>query len=555
MPKKILCFLLILYFLFSCKTTSENKNKDNEKYFGNFNEIKPDSQLSLKSEKDWYKNTIFYHIWVKAFNDSNGDGIGDIKGITQKLDYLKDLGINGIWLSPIFDCWYKGDNMHGYDTIDYYRINPKFGTEEDVLELIKECHKREIRIIFDYVVNHCSNMHPWFLDAKENGEKRDWFIWSKMPEKKNAKKKWGKPWETNGKWTTVWHKEGDYYYYGAFSRGMPDLNLKNQEVREEMANVLVYWLNKGFDGIRIDAARYIIEDGPQEAADRPDTHLFFNKMRLDILDKYDHFNVSKMMVAEAWTDADKIRSYYGDGYNEFHLCFDFPYAYSIVDVVKYGFKSKLKINNFSNYMEFLHSVYPENAQPATFLSNHDNVASRPMTEYKNNKKKAILAFALNIFSKGTPFVYFGNEIGMTDGEGGKGDMRFRTPFKWEMVEEQKKDKDSIFNWYKKLIELKKSYQCLRSGSYKRVKCSNDKVLSFLRYYKDEYMLILVNFNEEIVDVTLDFSDLQLENSKLTLILGEKANDDANITQNNKTNVKINKIDSTSFKVFKLEKKQ
>lgn len=553
MLKRFIYFILILIFLFSCKNILEEK--ENDDYFSNVDLIKPDIDLSFKGEKNWYKDAIFYHIWVKAFNDSNGDGIGDIKGITQKLDYLKDLGITGIWLSPIFDCFYKGDNMHGYDTIDYYKINHKFGDENDVLELIKEAHKKGIRIIFDYVVNHTSNMHPWFLESKQNSRKKDWYIWNKSPQKKNAKKKWGKPWETNGKWTSVWHKEGDLYYYGVFSRSMPDLNLRNKEVRNEMANVLIYWLNKGFDGIRIDAARYIIEDGPSEAADRPDTHLFFRKLRKDILDKYDQFNVPKIMVAEAWTDANKIVPYYGDGDNEFHMCFDFPYVYSIIDVVKYGFKSILKINNFSKYMEFLHSVYPENAQPATFLSNHDNAASRPMTAYKNNKKKAILAFALNIFAKGTPFIYFGNEIGMTDSEGVKGDLKFRTPFEWEIVEVQKRDKDSILNWYKKLIDLKKSYNCLKIGYYKRIKCSNDKVLAFLRYYNDEYILIVINFNEENVDVTLDFldSNLQLENLKLLLLLEGKNNSDIRISSENKMNVKIDKIEGNFFKVFKLER--
>lgn len=545
-------YLFFIFLIFSCKTTIK-QNNESENYFGNFNKLSPNSELSLKSDKNWYKDTVFYHIWVKAFNDSNGDGIGDIKGITQKLDYLVDLGINGIWLSPIFDCFYKGDNMHGYDTIDYYKINPKFGTEEDVIELIKEAHKRGIRIIFDYVVNHSSNMHPWFLDSKENGEKRDWYVWNKQPQKKNDKKKWGRPWESGGKWTSVWHKEGDSFYYGAFSRSMPDLNLKNRATREAMANVLVYWLDKGFDGIRIDAARYIVEDGPEEAADRPDTHLFFKKLRKDILDLYDQYGFSKMMVAESWTDANKILPYYGDGSDEFHMCFDFPYAYSIIDVVKAGFKSSSKVNNFSNYMEFLHFTYPENGQPGTFLSNHDNVASRPMSEYKNNKKRAILAFALNIFAKGSPFVYFGNEIGMTNGEGVKGDMRFRTPFKWDMVDEQKKDKDSIFNWHKRLIDLKRSYKALRVGYYKRVLSSDPKVLSFLRYYNDEYILIVVNFKEEPANVILDFSGLNLDNRKLNLLLGDKANDDKEITDTNKKDVKINNIPDLSFKVFKLEK--
>jgi len=246
--KKIYSIILILLLTISIFP------KQND-YFGNISDIIPNPNSShSETNANWYKEAVFYHIWVKSFNDSNGDGIGDLNGIREKLPYLKDLGITALWLSPIFEPHLKGERMHGYDTVDYYKINDKFGTQDDLNNLIIQAHKRNIKVIFDYVVNHTSNINPWFLDSKNGGEKRDWYIWNKNPNE-NYSKPWG-----GGSWNSVWHKYRDSYYYGGFWSGMPDLNLDNPEVREEMANILVYWLNKGFDGIRIDAARHIFEE-------------------------------------------------------------------------------------------------------------------------------------------------------------------------------------------------------------------------------------------------------------------------------------------------------
>ncbi|HOV14266.1 MAG TPA: alpha-amylase family glycosyl hydrolase, partial [Spirochaetota bacterium] len=260
--RKIFTAILLIITILSCKTNSNSKENISVK----INEISPNNENSLKLEKDWYKDAFFYHIWVRAFNDSNNDGFGDIKGIIEKLDYLNDgnpetkndLGIDAIWLSPIFESFGKGTSIHAYDTIDHYKINEKFGTNDDLELLLKEAHKRRIKVVFDFIPNHISAFHPWFLNAIDEGDKKDWFIWSKNPDK-NYGLAWG-----GGKWSDVWHKviKNKSYFYGCFHRSMPDINSENQNAKNAINNVLIYWLNKGFDGARIDAARYIYEDGP-----------------------------------------------------------------------------------------------------------------------------------------------------------------------------------------------------------------------------------------------------------------------------------------------------
>lgn len=551
--RRVISFCLFT-LLFSCASTL--KVKDDGKFFGNFNPITPDEKYSMKSENPWHGDAVFYHIWVKAFSDSNGDGIGDIKGIIQKLDYLNDgdpttfsdLGVTGIWLSPIFECDFKGDNMHGYDTVDYYKINEKFGTEADVIELLAEAHKRGIRIIFDYVVNHTSSKHPWFLDSNNGGEKRDWYIWKKNPSKEDTKtKKWQRAWG-GGNWTNVWHRYADSYYYGAFWSGMPDLNLKNKDTREEMANVLIYWLNKGFDGVRIDAVRYISEDGPDSAADRPDTHVFFKKMRGDIFEKYNSTGYAKMMVGEAWTDKDKILPYYGNGTDELHMCFDFPMAYTIRDTVKSGDRSAAKVENLNNYFEYVENTLPKGAVNASFLTNHDEVASRPFTDYGGNIDKCILSAGLAILAHGTPFIYNGNELGMADGDA-KGDMKHRTRIELEKIEDLSKDKDSILSWHKYFIKLKKTYSALRTGSYKRVPTDDGKTLAFLRYNDGESLLIVANFNKENKSVSLDFSGIDVPKGDVTLLLGKTAGGNLSLTDENFSKFALNDMEPASIQVY------
>ena len=211
---------------------------------------------------NWWSNDVFYEIFVRSFNDSNGDGIGDFNGITQKLDYLQELGVTAIWLMPIF----PSPSYHGYDVTDYYDVNPQYGTMDDFKTLVEEAHKRDIRIIIDLVINHTSDKHPWFKEAKKdpNSPYRDWYIWSKTDPKYLG------PWGER-----VWHSSTSGFYYGIFEAFMPDLNYKNPAVTDEMKKVASFWLKDiGVDGFRLDAAKHLIEEGSKQENTKA-THLWY----------------------------------------------------------------------------------------------------------------------------------------------------------------------------------------------------------------------------------------------------------------------------------------
>ena len=337
-------FILIVFMcsftLFSCGSVdSEVEDADIFDYVGDKSYQSPyhvevsaatnqynDTNLDDLRE-DWYKNSSFYHIWVKSFADSDDDGCGDFKGIEQKLDYIKnDVGCDAIWLSPIFSCNYVSknvkDNMHGYDTMNYYSLNSYFGTEEDLISLINSAHEKGMKIIFDFVPNHTSDAHPWFLSSQNNNsDKRNWYLWN------DEKLSW-----YNGMTSNTWHKKGSSYYYGAFNGMMPDLNFRNYEVREEMKNVVRYWLNRGFDGLRVDAVRYLIEEDGN-CCDTKSTHEWFQELRKDVIDTYDS---PKFMVCEAWIEGNRTapNEYFGSSANpEFNMVFDFDVGRRCIDSV------------------------------------------------------------------------------------------------------------------------------------------------------------------------------------------------------------------------------
>jgi alpha-amylase len=380
--------------------------------------INIDSSLSMKNDAEWYKNILFYHVWLSSFNDSDGDGTGDIKGVTDKLDYIADLGCKGIWLSPFFECDYKGENMHGYDAVDFYSVNPRIGTLDDLKELLSESHERNIRVIFDLPMNHTSYQHPWFIDSKRGGKYKDWYVWNHKP---------GEGWQiiwNEDRAKVTWHKHDESNYYGVFSKYMPDLNFTNQEVRDEMVKILTYWLDMGFDGVRIDGARYIYEDGPDKIYDTERTHCIFKVLRKEIFDRYQDAGYAKFLIAEAWADKDIIKEYYGKG-DEFHSCFNFPLASVIPDLINNKKDGEEKFNKIIKYQI---RNYPDKYIGGVFLTNHDLAGDRVGTAFKGNVKKIALSYALQIFLPGTPFIYYGNELGMENADV-KGDMKVRASCK------------------------------------------------------------------------------------------------------------------------------
>ncbi len=446
-------------------------------------------------EEDWYKDSSFYHIWVKAFNDYDGDGIGDFRGITEKLDYIKnDLGCDAIWLSPIFDCSGKGSavnyNMHGYDTVDYYEVNDYFGNEEHLMTLLEEAHKRDMKLIFDFVPNHTSNAHPWFiLSGKREGGKDDWYLWNEER----------LPWSPMGS-SNTWFSNIDrhQYYYGAFNAGMPDLNFRNYEVREEMKNVVRYWLNKGFDGVRIDAVRYLVEDSGTVSGliDTKATHAFFEELRREVIDPYAELGHPKFMVSEAWIAGNRnwLNRYYGAEEAEFNMVFDFDFTGKLQTSIKF------KNTAFFDYIarEFTSAKNP--VHYGTFLSNHDNVANRPATSFKNESELR-LATAVSLLLPSTPFIYYANEIGQEDQPNLQGqDIRLRYPLKWENVEAQIKDSKSLLALHRDLNLLRQSHPALTRGALEP--CSvkgGDEVLAYTLSYEGERILCVYNFSSTKVD--------------------------------------------------------
>ncbi len=453
----------------------------------------------LENTPRWYDDAIIYHVWVKSFSDGvYNDGIGDLPGLQGKLDYLQSLGVNTLWLSPIFECTYKGTNMHGYDTTDYYAINNRFGRKSDLKDLIDATHARGMRIIFDFVPNHTSASHPWMDDPA----KRNFYVWqSTLPAG------WGFPWG-GGTSSDVWKAYEGAFYYSAFA-GDADLNYYNPEVRSTMQGVVSYWLDRGFDGMRVDAVRYLCESGPGKAADTPETHARLQEFR-SVIDGYlapgnahprpggDASRYSgKMMIAEAWTnDAAGVAPYYGNGANEFHLCLDFSAPWAVYNAINGADATRL-----TSLWELERDTYPAGFRSAPFDSNHDNVISRPGTQYGGSRPRIILAEALNLLGPGTPIIYYGNEVGMTGASGT--DLNLRGPMDWAAVTAQSAQPDSILSWVKYLNRARAAYPALRGGyATLATDLGPSKVLAFIRSAGAERVVVVANLTATVQTAVL-----------------------------------------------------
>jgi alpha-amylase len=498
----------------------------NHDYFGDIRSIEPKTE-SLALTDDWQKTATFYHVWVNAFRDSNNDGIGDIPGITQavQIGFFDELGVDALWLSPIFRTAGESDpqgNMHGYDTADHYNINPFFGSKNDLRELISTAHAAGIKVIFDFVPNHVSDQHPWFVYSA-NSEKGygDWFYW-------------------NNTRLTDWHGDGNHsdwhfnltreeYYWGVFWGGMPDLNYRNLQVRKAMADVLIYWLNFGFDGIRVDAVKYIYENLVNEPATgtyyshHPDTLEFFTEMR-QLLDLYSPLGYAKMMVAENWTtNTTELKNYgtYG-GKDSFHMTLDFYGAYGIRNALNnedptflVGTGGTTGVYHF--YETAKADLAGEFVDLGIFLSNHDNVVSRPATEY-NSTAKSRLAGSLLLFSPGTPFLYYGNEIGMWGQM--NPDINLRQDLPWNEVTNQEADSNSLLNWYQAIGKARAEYATLFADPAHIVHTvDHDDYAAVVWNDGSQEVLGVFNFKDYEIDVNLDLSGFSLTTGTTSPIIG------------------------------------
>ncbi len=542
--KKILFMIMITAIFLSCQST---------KYTA------PPVIQDVPQEQGqtfWWNKTVFYELFVRSFYDSDGDGIGDLQGIIEKLDYLNDgnpdtdtdLGITGIWLMPV--C--ESPSYHGYDVTDYRKIEQDYGSNADFIELMNQCHQRGIKVIVDFVMNHTSSEHPWFVDSQnENSPYRNWYIWSDNNPGNSG------PWGQQ-----VWHNSPvSSYYYGLFWGGMPDLNYRNPEVKNEMFDIAKFWLNDmQVDGFRCDAVKYIFEDGTQ-LENTPETYQFWQ----DFHNLYKGENSEAMAVGEAWDNSNIIESYTGD---KFDFCFEFNLANSILQSVNNGIPTNLNMK-----MEEVKNLYPYH-QYATFLTNHDQ--NRAMNDFMYNDEKAKLAASIYLTLPGIPFIYYGEEIGMT---GQKPDENIRKPMQWSTgsnagfssanpwnsinsnyrtynVASETDDDNSILNQYKKIIRYRNNHLALTIGTYQPPHCSKNNVFTFLRQYNDDIILICANFNSNIQEsLDISVSKTNIESGEYKLIdLENESTKNINVGTEGNFTVRINSIEKRKLRIFKFEKR-
>ncbi|MGB1251358.1 MAG: alpha-amylase family glycosyl hydrolase [Candidatus Promineifilaceae bacterium] len=473
----------------------------------------PDPFVTGTNGLPWWNDAVFYEVFVRSFYDSDGDGIGDINGLIEKLDYINDgdpttnddLGATGIWLMPIA----VSPSYHGYDVVDYFEVDPDYGTNEDFERLMEEAHARGIHVIVDLVMNHTSAQHPWFIDSKDRtSDKRDWYVWE--DESPGFRGPWGQG---------VWHKSGDAYYYGVFWGGMPDLNFRNPDVTQAIYEAAEYWLDEmGVDGFRLDAIKHMIEDDRiQENSNS--THAWM----ADFYTFYKGVNPNALTVGEAWTGTRQVVDYTGD---EVDIAFQFDLALDILNSADSGLSPQIIRAQTEIYDSFPPSQY------ATFITNHDQ--NRVMSRLDGEVDKAKLAASLLLTAPGVPFVYYGEEIGMT---GKKPDEDIRLPMQWQSngpkvgfttgtpwrpaagnfpvvsVARQTDDADSLLTHYRTLIGLRAEHEALRVGDWTLIETNSPRIYSFLRHTENEMILVVINTHRN--DVSAEKYSLELPTSPLT----------------------------------------
>ncbi|MGM7723793.1 glycoside hydrolase family 13 protein [Metabacillus sp. Hm71] len=519
-------------------------------------------------EKAWWKESVIYQIYPRSFNDSNGDGIGDLKGITEKLDYLKDLGIDVIWLSPV----YKSPNDdNGYDISDYQDIMDEFGTMQDWEELLHEVHQRGMKLIMDLVVNHSSDEHAWFVESRKSTDNpyRDYYIW--RPGKEGSEPN---NWESVFSGSAWQYDETtDEYYLHLFSKKQPDLNWENEKLRDEVYKMMTWWLDKGIDGFRMDVINFIskvpgLPDAPNPPGKKyapggqffmngPRMHEFLHEMNQQVLSKYDIITVGEMPGASV----DDAKLYTGHDRDELNMVFTFEHM--DLDSGPNGKWDLKKLNlldlkeNISKWQNGLNGV----GWNSLYLNNHDQprMVSRFGNDHEYRAESAKMLVTFLHMLQGTPYVYQGEEIGMTNVrfasideykdieilnmynekviQGNedpakimesiyvKGRDNARTPFQWDDSEnagfttgnpwikvnpnykeinakQAVNDPNSIYHYYKKIIALRKEHDIIVYGDYELILPEHESIFAYIRTYGSEKLVVITNFSSEHVPFTL-----------------------------------------------------
>ncbi|MGA8617337.1 MAG: alpha-glucosidase [Candidatus Sulfotelmatobacter sp.] len=507
----------------------------------------------------WWQHAVFYEIYPRSFADSNNDGVGDLKGITSKLDYLKDLGVDAIWISP---CFPSPQVDFGYDVSDYENIDPMYGTLADFDVLASEAKKRNIHIILDFVVNHSSDQHKWFLDSKSSrtSAHRDWYIWrdgkgSGVPPNNWVSTFGGSAWKFDP--TT------NQYYYHYFYAEQPDLNWRNPAVKDAMFDVTRWWYERGVSGFRLDAVDTLFEDPnlPDNPILRPGKNAFGdpieqNKNNTKLPEVHDILRGLRkvadehnaVLIGETWTaDIAELNQYYGEGNNELQLPMDFLFT---------------KVDKLSpvEFRKQIAAVNGASGWPTFVISNHDIVRSYDRYgDGVHNDQIAKLMAGLYLTLRGTPIMYYGEEIGMKTtpptrqedvkdpiGRTGwpkeKGRDGERTPMQWNSstnagfsestpwlpvppaykthnVADESKDPDSVLEFYKQVLKLRHTNKALLEGNYTAINENDANVLSYLRMYKDQGVVVALNMTNMPQKVTLELKRNGFTSAKSMMATG------------------------------------
>lgn len=501
----------------------------------------------------WYKDAVFYEVNVRAFHDSNGDGHGDLKGLIQKLDYLQELGVDCIWLLPIYPSPLVDD---GYDIADYYGVHQDYGNVDDFKALIEAAHQRDIRVIADLVLNHTSDQHPWFQAARQdkNSPYRDYYVWSDTDQKYLETRIIFLDHQSSN-W--AWDEVAGQYFWHRFYAEQPDLNFDNPAVREEMNRVAKFWLEMGIDGFRADAVPYLIEREGTSNENLPETHEYLRELRAFI----DQHYPGRILLCEANMWPEDVRPYFGEpekeGGAEFQMGFHFPIMPRIFMAIRKG--------DVGDMVEILDRTppIPESCQWCAFLRNHDELTLEMVTEGErqwmwqeyapekrmrlnlgirrrlaplldNDRRKIELANSILFTLIGSPIVYYGDEIGMGDNIWLEDRNGVRTPMQWEPtpnagfsqaplqqfysplidslpydpgtvnVADQRADPHSLFYALKEMIAAHKAHKAFGWGSFEWVDPGTTAVAAYLRVYPGERLLILNNLSDQAQAIHLPF---------------------------------------------------
>jgi alpha-amylase len=495
MSKRLFALLSVIFILTACVPAAPTAAP--------VSTVSPTPEsTSETTQLPWWRDAIFYEIFVRSFYDTDGNGIGDLNGITQKLGYLQKLGINAIWLMPI----HPSPSYHGYDVTNYYAVNSEYGTMNDFRNLLSEAHQRGIRIVIDLVLNHTSSLHPFFEDAKSSPDSkyRNWYIWSDTAVDND------------------WHPGNNGYYFGHFCDCMPDLNYRNPEVTTQMENVVRFWLKEvGVDGFRIDAAKHLIEED-NKIENTQSTHAWFK----GFYTFYKSIDPNAYTIGEVYgAGAYVVKSYTGDQLDQI---FNFEMSSGFINSVNGGSTSGI-----NSAIKFALQDMPD-FNFGTFLTNHDQ--NRTMSVLNGDLGKAKAAATLLLTSPGTPFIYYGEEIGL---QGKKPDEDIRLPMQWSAdanagfttgtpwrapatgyeqvnVALENEDSSSLLNHYRLLNKLRQGHQALTNGNLHLVETGNSGVYAVLRSSGSEKILVLVNLKDTpISDYQLSLNESVLSEGVLT----------------------------------------